>query len=156
MPDDGNAAISAPHATAPLPDATALDVVALADAVRGQVRVRGDAGHAEQCAAYTRRTVAVLGAMGQQADASRARHAEIGRLVADLRFDVLIAVGAGDPLAMAEAAKSSNQGVAVHTAEDVAGALRLATTLLELGDVVFVKASSEIGLSACARALAGA
>ncbi len=106
--------------------------------------------------AGTRRTVAVLGAMGQQADASRARHAEMGRLVAALRFDVLIAVGAGDPLAMAEAAQSSNQGVAVHTAEDVAGALRLATALLEPGDVVFVKASSEIGLGACARALAGA
>ncbi|MCW2882586.1 MAG: UDP-N-acetylmuramoyl-tripeptide--D-alanyl-D-alanine ligase [Sphaerisporangium sp.] len=106
--------------------------------------------------AGTRHTVAVLGAMGQQADASRARHAEMGRLVADLRFDVLIAVGAGDPLAMAEAAESSNQGVTVHTVEDVAGALRLATALLEPGDVVFVKASSEIGLGACARALAGA
>ncbi|GAA0991283.1 UDP-N-acetylmuramoyl-tripeptide--D-alanyl-D-alanine ligase [Acrocarpospora macrocephala] len=111
---------------------------------------------AVQALAGTRRTVAVLGAMGQQADASRARHAELGRLVADLRFDVLIAVGAGDPLAMAEAAKSSNQGVTVHTVEDVAGALRLATALLEPGDVVFVKASSEIGLGACARALAGA
>ncbi|KAB8182634.1 UDP-N-acetylmuramoyl-tripeptide--D-alanyl-D-alanine ligase [Nonomuraea phyllanthi] len=106
--------------------------------------------------AGTRRTVAVLGAMGQQANASRARHAEMGRLVSDLGFDVLIAVGAGDPLAMAEAAQSSNQGVAVHAAEDVAGALRLATALLEPGDVVFVKASSEIGLGACARALAGA
>jgi UDP-N-acetylmuramoyl-tripeptide--D-alanyl-D-alanine ligase len=106
--------------------------------------------------AGARRTVAVLGAMGQQAAASRARHAEMGRLVADLGFDVLIAVGTGDPLAMAEAAESSGQGVAVHTVEDVAGALDLATALLEPGDVVLVKASSEIGLSACARALAGA
>ncbi|RCG26853.1 UDP-N-acetylmuramoyl-tripeptide--D-alanyl-D-alanine ligase [Sphaerisporangium album] len=106
--------------------------------------------------AGTRRTVAVLGAMGQQADASRARHTEMGRLVADLRFDVLIAVGAGDPLAMAEAVESCDQGVAVHTVEDVAGALTLATALLQPGDVVFVKASSEIGLGACARALAGA
>ncbi|MFI6909933.1 UDP-N-acetylmuramoyl-tripeptide--D-alanyl-D-alanine ligase [Nonomuraea sp. NPDC050394] len=106
--------------------------------------------------AGARRTVAVLGAMGQQADASRARHAEIGRLVADLRFDVLIAVGAGDPLALAEAAESSGQGVAVHAADDVADALRLATALVEPGDVVFVKASSEIGLGVCARALAGA
>ncbi|MEV1176424.1 UDP-N-acetylmuramoyl-tripeptide--D-alanyl-D-alanine ligase [Nonomuraea sp. NPDC049784] len=111
---------------------------------------------AAKALAGTRRTVAVLGAMGQQAHASRARHAEIGRLVADLRFDMLIAVGAGDALAMAEAAQSSNQGVAVHTVEDVDGALRLATALLEPGDVVFVKASSEIGLGACARALAGA
>ncbi|MFF0311947.1 UDP-N-acetylmuramoyl-tripeptide--D-alanyl-D-alanine ligase [Streptosporangium sp. NPDC004379] len=106
--------------------------------------------------AGARRTVAVLGAMGQQADASRARHAEIGRLVADLRFDVLIAVGAGDPLAMAEAAEAADRGVTVHAAEDVAEALRLATALLEPGDVVFVKASSEVGLGACARALAGA
>nr|WP_230984510.1 UDP-N-acetylmuramoyl-tripeptide--D-alanyl-D-alanine ligase [Microbispora oryzae] len=106
--------------------------------------------------AGARRTVAVLGAMGQQAAASRARHAEIGRLVAGLRFDVLIAVGPGDPLAMAEAARAANAGVAVHTADDVAGALTLATALLEPGDVVFVKASSEIGLGACARALAGA
>ncbi|MEV4893894.1 UDP-N-acetylmuramoyl-tripeptide--D-alanyl-D-alanine ligase [Nonomuraea sp. NPDC055795] len=104
--------------------------------------------------AGARRTVAVLGAMGQQADTSRARHAEIGRLVADLRFDVLIAVGAGDPLALAEAAESANRGVAVHRVEDVAGALSLATALLEPGDVVFVKASSEIGLGVCARALA--
>jgi UDP-N-acetylmuramoyl-tripeptide--D-alanyl-D-alanine ligase len=106
--------------------------------------------------AGARRTVAVLGAMGEQADVSRARHAEMGRLVAHLRFDVLIAVGAGDPLAMAEAAESSNRGVAVHTVEDVAGAIRLATALVGPGDVVLVKASSEVGLSACARALAGA
>ncbi|MFI7454322.1 UDP-N-acetylmuramoyl-tripeptide--D-alanyl-D-alanine ligase [Nonomuraea sp. NPDC049714] len=110
---------------------------------------------AVQALAGTRRTVAVLGAMGQQAEASRARHAEMGRLVADLRFDVLIAVGAGDPLAMAEATEAADQGVAVHTVEDVAGAIRLAGALVEPGDVVFVKASSEIGLGACARALAG-
>ncbi|MEW9548910.1 UDP-N-acetylmuramoyl-tripeptide--D-alanyl-D-alanine ligase [Nonomuraea sp. NPDC050783] len=98
-----------------------------------------------------RRTVAVLGGMGQQADASRARHAEIGRLVADLRFDVLIAVGPGDPRAMAEAARSA--GVTVHAVEDVAGAVEVAGALLRPGDVVFVKASSEFGLGACARAL---
>ncbi|MCF6468400.1 UDP-N-acetylmuramoyl-tripeptide--D-alanyl-D-alanine ligase [Nonomuraea sp. MG754425] len=109
---------------------------------------------AAKALAGSRRTVAVLGAMGQQADASRARHAEVGRLVAGLRYDVLIAVGAGDPVAMAEAARASDQGVAVHAVEDVAGAVRLATALVEPGDVVFVKASSEIGLAACARALA--
>ncbi|MEU4510057.1 UDP-N-acetylmuramoyl-tripeptide--D-alanyl-D-alanine ligase [Nonomuraea wenchangensis] len=109
---------------------------------------------AAKALAGVRRTVAVLGGMGQQADASRARHAEVGRLVADLRFDVLITVGAGDPLATAEAARSSGQGVAVHTVEDVTAAVELATALLEPGDVVFVKASSEFGLGACARALA--
>ncbi|NJP96945.1 UDP-N-acetylmuramoyl-tripeptide--D-alanyl-D-alanine ligase [Nonomuraea sp. FMUSA5-5] len=109
---------------------------------------------AAKALAGTRRTVAVLGAMGQQADASRARHAEIGRLVADLGYGVLIAVGGGDPLAMAEAARAAGQGVAVHTADDAAAAVTLATALLQPGDVVLVKASSEIGLAACARALA--
>ncbi|QYC39753.1 UDP-N-acetylmuramoyl-tripeptide--D-alanyl-D-alanine ligase [Nonomuraea coxensis DSM 45129] len=109
---------------------------------------------AAKALAGSRRTVAVLGGMGQQADVSRARHAEVGRLVAGLRFDVLITVGAGDPLATAEAARSSDQGVAVHTVEDVAEAVKLAGALLEPGDVVFVKASSEFGLGACARALA--
>jgi UDP-N-acetylmuramoyl-tripeptide--D-alanyl-D-alanine ligase len=106
--------------------------------------------------AGARRTVAVLGAMGQQADASRARHAEMGRLVAELGVDVLIAVGPGDPVAMAGEAESSDAGVDVYTVEDVDGAVRLATGLLEPGDVVLVKASSEIGLSTCARELARA
>jgi UDP-N-acetylmuramoyl-tripeptide--D-alanyl-D-alanine ligase len=98
-----------------------------------------------------RRTVAVLGGMGQQGDASPARHEQVGRLVADLGIDVLIAVGDGDPLAMADAA--SGAGVAVHAVEDVAGAVRVATGLIAPGDVVFVKASSEYGLGACAREL---
>ncbi|GAA3085106.1 UDP-N-acetylmuramoyl-tripeptide--D-alanyl-D-alanine ligase [Streptosporangium carneum] len=102
-----------------------------------------------------RRTVAVLGGMGQQADASRARHAQVGRLVAELGIDVLIAVGDDDPRAAALEAENAGLGVTVHTAEDVPEAVRLATGLLEPGDVVFVKASSEYGLSACAIALAG-
>ncbi|MFC5825079.1 UDP-N-acetylmuramoyl-tripeptide--D-alanyl-D-alanine ligase [Nonomuraea insulae] len=98
-----------------------------------------------------RRAVAVLGGMGQQAEASRERHAEMGRLVADLGIEVLIAVGDEDPLAMAAAASAGN--VIVRTADDVTEAIRVATELIEPGDVVLVKASSEYGLGACARAL---
>ncbi|HEX5119912.1 MAG TPA: UDP-N-acetylmuramoyl-tripeptide--D-alanyl-D-alanine ligase [Pseudonocardiaceae bacterium] len=98
-----------------------------------------------------RRTVAVLGAMGQQGDASRARHEEVGRLVAELGIDVLIAVGEGDPRAMAREVS----GAEVHTVDDVAGAVRVATELIAPGDVVFVKASSEYGLGACVRELGG-
>jgi len=105
--------------------------------------------HAFRALAGDRRTIAVLGAMGQQADASRSRHEQVGRLVADLGIDVLIAVGEGDPEAMARAADT----VTVHTVEDVAGATRVATELIAPGDVVFVKASSEYGLGACAREL---
>ncbi|WP_240196971.1 UDP-N-acetylmuramoyl-tripeptide--D-alanyl-D-alanine ligase [Nonomuraea lactucae] len=99
-----------------------------------------------------RRTVAVLGWMGLQAEASRDRHVQIGRLVAELGIDVLITVGSGDPEAMALAA--AELGVAVHTAEDVSGVVGLAAGLLEPGDVVLVKGSSVLGLSACARELA--
>ncbi|MFI7673070.1 UDP-N-acetylmuramoyl-tripeptide--D-alanyl-D-alanine ligase [Actinophytocola sp. NPDC049390] len=105
--------------------------------------------HAFRALAADRRTIAVLGAMGQQGDAARARHEQVGRLVADLGIDVLIAVGDGDPRAMARAAS----GVAVHPVDDVAEAVRVATELITPGDVVFVKASSEYGLDACARAL---
>jgi UDP-N-acetylmuramoyl-tripeptide--D-alanyl-D-alanine ligase len=108
--------------------------------------------HAFRALAGSRRTIAVLSAMGQQGDASRSRHEEVGRLVAELGINVLIAVGEGDPRAMAQ--EASEAGVAVHTVEDVAGAVRVATELIAPGDVVFVKASSEYGLGACARELA--
>jgi UDP-N-acetylmuramoyl-tripeptide--D-alanyl-D-alanine ligase len=98
--------------------------------------------------AGSRRPIAVLAAMGQQGDASRSRHEQVGRLVAELGINVLVAVGAGDPRATARAA--SEAGVAEYTVEDVAGATRVATELIAPGDVVFVKASSEYGLGACA------
>jgi UDP-N-acetylmuramoyl-tripeptide--D-alanyl-D-alanine ligase len=50
-------------------------------------------------------------------------------------------------------ARAASGTVAVHTVEDVAGAVRVATELIAPGDVVFVKASSEYGLGACAREL---
>jgi UDP-N-acetylmuramoyl-tripeptide--D-alanyl-D-alanine ligase len=81
------------------------------------------------------------------------RHAQVGRLVAELGIDVLITVGDGDVPAMAHEARLSGPGVAVHPSEDVTGAIALAKELIEPGDVVFVKASSEYGLGACARAL---
>ncbi len=111
--------------------------------------------HAFRAMAGGRRTIAVLGAMGQQADASLARHEQVGRLVAELGIDVLIAVGEGDPQAMArEASGTEAADVSVLAVDDVAGAVRVATELIAPGDVVFVKASSEYGLGACARELA--
>jgi UDP-N-acetylmuramoyl-tripeptide--D-alanyl-D-alanine ligase len=107
--------------------------------------------HAFRAMAGDRRTIAVLGAMGQQADASRARHEQVGRLVAELGIDVLIAVGDDDPKAMTREAAAA--AVSVHTVEDVTGAVRVATELIAPGDVVFVKASSEYGLGVCAREL---
>jgi UDP-N-acetylmuramoyl-tripeptide--D-alanyl-D-alanine ligase len=104
--------------------------------------------HAFRALAGSRRTIAILGAMGQQGEASPARHEQVGRLVAELGVDVLIAVGEGDPRAMAREAAGGQ--VAVHTVDDPAAAARVATELISPGDVVFVKASSEYGLGACA------
>ncbi|MGW3349982.1 UDP-N-acetylmuramoyl-tripeptide--D-alanyl-D-alanine ligase [Nonomuraea rubra] len=109
--------------------------------------------HAFKAMAGGRRTIAVLGGMGQQADASHARHAQVGRLVAQLGIDVLVTVGGEDMPAMAREAELSGLGTAVHRSEDVTEAITLLKELVEPGDVVFVKASSEYGLGACARAL---
>ncbi|WP_240196956.1 UDP-N-acetylmuramoyl-tripeptide--D-alanyl-D-alanine ligase [Nonomuraea lactucae] len=106
--------------------------------------------------AGARRTVAVLGAMRGQAEDSPERHAQVGRLAAELGVDVLIAVGPGVSAEMARAAEAAKQGVAVHTVADADAAVPLVAGLLQLGDVVLVKASSEVGLMACARELAGA
>lgn len=78
--------------------------------------------HAFTALAGDRRTIAVLGAMGQQADASRARHEQVGRLVAELGINVLIAVGEGDPRAMAQQASCAE--VTVYPVEDRARAVR--------------------------------
>ncbi|WP_457512399.1 hypothetical protein [Streptomyces sp. TE33382] len=94
----------------------------------------------------------IKGKRPQQADASRPRHEQVGRLVAELGSNVLIAAGEGDPRTRAQ--ETSDAEVAVHTVEDAAGTVRVATELIAPGDVVFVKASSEYGPGACARELA--
>jgi UDP-N-acetylmuramoyl-tripeptide--D-alanyl-D-alanine ligase len=108
--------------------------------------------HAFTALAGDRRTIAVLGGMGQQGAASRASHERVGGLAAELGVDVLIAVGDDDTRAMAQAASGAT--IEVHTVDDVAGAVKMATELITPGDVVFVKASSEYELGACARELA--
>ncbi|MFI6324231.1 UDP-N-acetylmuramoyl-tripeptide--D-alanyl-D-alanine ligase [Nonomuraea sp. NPDC050556] len=90
--------------------------------------------------AGARRTVAVLGEMTGQASLARDRHVVIGRLVAELGIDILIAVGEAG--AIAEGAS----GVTVHRVPDRAAACAAVEDLVLPGDVVFVKASSEIGL----------
>ncbi|WP_033295238.1 UDP-N-acetylmuramoyl-tripeptide--D-alanyl-D-alanine ligase [Amycolatopsis jejuensis] len=108
--------------------------------------------HAFHALAGARRTIAVLGAMGQQGDASEAQHEKMGRLVAELGIDILIAVGEGDPRAMARGA--SGAAVAVHPVQDAAEAALVANELIASGDVVFVKSSSDSSLFGCARELA--
>jgi UDP-N-acetylmuramoyl-tripeptide--D-alanyl-D-alanine ligase len=104
--------------------------------------------HTLSAMAAGRRTIAVLGEMTGQADASSERHEEIGRLTARLGVDVLVAVGADDPAVMAAAAREEGgPGMVVKQAPDRGAALALARGLLRDGDVVLVKASSELGLT---------
>ncbi|MBT2207948.1 UDP-N-acetylmuramoyl-tripeptide--D-alanyl-D-alanine ligase [Actinomadura sp. NEAU-AAG7] len=99
-----------------------------------------------------RRTIAVLGEMtGQAGDAAR-HHAAVGRLAAELGVAILVVVGTGEgPDALSEAARRA--GVATHALPRRREAVALLRSLLRPADVVLVKASGEIGLSAVATAL---
>jgi UDP-N-acetylmuramoyl-tripeptide--D-alanyl-D-alanine ligase len=99
-----------------------------------------------------RRTVAVLGEMMHQAEGTIHHHEAIGALAGALGIDVLVAVGKGDgPDAMAGAARAA--GVSVHAVRDGDAAIELLRESLHPADVVLVKASSMVGLSAVAAAL---
>lgn len=99
-----------------------------------------------------RRTVAVLGEMMHQAEGTIHHHEAVGALAGALGIDVLVAVGKGDgPDAMVAAARAA--GVSVYAVPDGDAAIDLLRESLGPADVVLVKASSMVGLSAVAVAL---
>jgi UDP-N-acetylmuramoyl-tripeptide--D-alanyl-D-alanine ligase len=99
-----------------------------------------------------RRTIAVLGEMMHQADGTVHHHEAIGALAGALGINVLVAVGEGEgPDAMAAAARQA--GVSVYTVPDGDAAIGLVRAALRPADVVLVKASSMVRLSAVASAL---
>ena len=99
-----------------------------------------------------RRTIAVLGEMMHQAEGTIHHHEAIGALAGELGIDVLVAVGKGEgPDAMAAAAREA--GVSVYAVPDGDAAIDLLRESLRPADVVLVKASSMVGLSAVAAAL---
>lgn len=109
-----------------------------------------------------RRMIAVLGEMVAQGDQSVARHERVGELLAELDFAALIAVdgpdlpfyGGGGPAAMARTATTARPAMQVRRAADRDEALAHVRELVRPGDVVLVKASHELGLSALAAELA--
>jgi UDP-N-acetylmuramoyl-tripeptide--D-alanyl-D-alanine ligase len=102
--------------------------------------------------AARRRTVAVLGEMMHQAEGTIHHHEAIGALAGALGIDVLVAVGKGEgPDAMVAAAREA--GVSVYAVPDGDTAIDLLRESLRPADVVLVKASSMVGLSAVAAAL---
>jgi UDP-N-acetylmuramoyl-tripeptide--D-alanyl-D-alanine ligase len=99
-----------------------------------------------------RRTVAVLGEMMHQAEGTILHHEAIGALAGELGIDVLVAVGKGEgPDAMAAAARKA--GASVYAVPDGDAAIGFLRESLRPADVVLVKASSMVGLSAVAAAL---
>ena len=85
------------------------------------------------------RHCAVLGQMGELGGTSGAAHREIGRLAAELRYDVIMSVGGGDACLMSESARESG-AEALHCADHTEAAGRLRETL-NRGDLVLLKGS---------------
>jgi UDP-N-acetylmuramoyl-tripeptide--D-alanyl-D-alanine ligase len=98
-----------------------------------------------------RRTVAVLGEMAELGTESDAYHQEIGALVSDLGFDVLVAVGDS-----ARRYVDAAHGVeTVVVAVDADEAVLVVQDVVLPGDHVLVKGSRVAGLEVVADALAG-
>jgi UDP-N-acetylmuramoyl-tripeptide--D-alanyl-D-alanine ligase len=99
------------------------------------------------------RLVLVLGAMYELGTRSAELHAEVGRAAAEAAPAAIVVVGAlARPLAEAALAAGAARVDHVPTAAD---AVELARSLVRPGDVVLVKASNSLGLSAVANALHG-
>jgi UDP-N-acetylmuramoyl-tripeptide--D-alanyl-D-alanine ligase len=99
------------------------------------------------------RGVAVLGAMAELGDAEAAEHAALGRLVAELGIDRLIAVGAGArPIEAAAVLEGSWRGTATWVDGTDAAIAELRRDLRP-GDVVLVKASRAASLERVAAAI---
>ena len=90
-----------------------------------------------------RRTVAVLGEMAELGPESAHYHEEIGRVVKNLGFDVVIGVG--------ELARSYGPD---EWCADAAAAIDMARDVIQPGDCVLVKGSRAAGLEVVAEALA--
>ena len=105
-----------------------------------------------------RRTWAVLGLMGELGDESAAAHDELGRLVARLDINRLVAVGAPGSEAAAiqhGASRPGSSGEESVLVPDVDAAVALLSEQLRPGDIVLVKASKVAALWRVADALLG-
>jgi UDP-N-acetylmuramoyl-tripeptide--D-alanyl-D-alanine ligase len=94
-----------------------------------------------------RRIVAVLGEMRELGEGSAQSHRDVGRLAADLGFDLVVAVG--EPAAEV-AGGAGERGVFAADHDEAAG---IVSAWLLPGDVVLVKASRGARLERVAAAL---
>ncbi len=100
------------------------------------------------------RRIAVLGAMHELGDESRAQHARIGELAATIGFDEIVVVESelSEPLAAAAEALGARVARVTNPEE----AFALISKSLEPGDAVLLKASRVVGLERVADLLLGA
>lgn len=100
-----------------------------------------------------RRTVAVLGAMGELGADSREAHMDLGRFVVRLDVGQLVVVGPAAGGIHAGAVLEGSWGTESLHVDDVDAAVALLRAELLPGDVVLVKASRAAGLERVAAAL---
>jgi len=100
------------------------------------------------------RRVAVVGDMLELGALARQAHARVGRAVAGLGIDLLIAVGQWASVVAAEAVSAGMQAERTSVCRDGADAARLAARLVRPGDTVLIKASRGLRLEQVAETLA--
>jgi UDP-N-acetylmuramoyl-tripeptide--D-alanyl-D-alanine ligase len=101
------------------------------------------------------RTVAVLGEMLELGPTALDEHLALGRLVAELGIDELVAVGSGAAPIRRGALMAGADPERTVWVPDVPGALAVLDDWLAPGDAVLVKASRDAGLERVAQGLLG-
>ncbi len=99
-----------------------------------------------------RRTVAIIGDMGELGEDARSYHYRVGRAAADMGTDLIIAVGELSTEYLAGAASVDSARRDLHSG-DCEAAIAAAAGSLRPGDVVLVKASRFMGLERIVEAL---
>lgn len=94
----------------------------------------------------SRRTIAAVGEMRELGDVSRAEHAAVGELAAELGIDVLVIVGEG-ARPVADGARDAGMDAAgIVVVDDIDAAHDVLVERIEEGDVVLFKSSRDSGL----------
>ena len=101
----------------------------------------------------SRRTIAILGAMGELGEAERTAHMDLGRFVVRLDISQLVVVGPVAGSIHAGAVLEGSWGSESIHLPDVAAVVALLRSELRPGDVVLIKGSRAAGLEHVAAAL---
>lgn len=88
-----------------------------------------------------KRRIAVLGEMGELGDSAEAEHQRVGRFLASLNIDYLVAIGPLQKLTAEQAVKAGMKKNRVFWVEDVRGAAQILKKLLSAGDLLYLKGS---------------